>query len=127
MVVYIGSTDNLVSTEVVEKLNFKRQNHPTPYKVSWLQKGHQILVNEQYEIELQIRSYKDKILNDVIPIEVCHSLLGRPWKFDRSVAHDGKKNNYKFQKDGINHTMLPLQEGGNFETSDPKSLLMSRK
>ena len=29
-----GSTDNLVSTEMVEKLGLKRMRHPTPYKVS---------------------------------------------------------------------------------------------
>eukprot|EP00253_Pinus_taeda_P025814 PITA_25814 len=41
-----GNTDNLVSTKVVEKLKLKTMKHPTPYKVSWLQKGHQLLVNE---------------------------------------------------------------------------------
>ena len=40
MVMDSGSTDNLVSTEMVEKLGLKRMKHPTPYKVSWLQKGH---------------------------------------------------------------------------------------
>jgi len=40
------STDNLVATEMVEKLGLKRLKHPTPYKVSWLQKGHQLLVDE---------------------------------------------------------------------------------
>ena len=36
MVFYSGSTDNLVSTEMVENLGLKRMKHPTPYKVSWL-------------------------------------------------------------------------------------------
>ena len=47
-----GSTDNLVSIEVIEKLNLQKTTHPIPYKVSWLQNGHQLLVNEQCEIEL---------------------------------------------------------------------------
>ena len=34
MVIDSGSTDNLVSTEMVEKLGLKRMKHPTPYKVS---------------------------------------------------------------------------------------------
>ena len=33
-----GSTDNLVSTKMVEKLELKTTAHPNPYKVSWLQK-----------------------------------------------------------------------------------------
>eukprot|EP00253_Pinus_taeda_P025066 PITA_25066 len=40
------STDNLVSTEMVEKLELKRLKHPNLYRVSWLQKGHQLLVDE---------------------------------------------------------------------------------
>ena len=52
------SIDNLVSNELVENLNFKRMKHPTPYKVSWFQKGHQLLVNEQHEVDLQLGSYK---------------------------------------------------------------------
>jgi hypothetical protein len=39
-----GSTDNLVSTEVVETLVLETVAHPNPYRVSWLQKGHQVMV-----------------------------------------------------------------------------------
>ena len=35
-----GSIDNLVSTEMVEKLELETTAHLEPYKVSWLQKGH---------------------------------------------------------------------------------------
>ena len=61
MIIDSGSTDNLVSTGVVEKLKLKTMKHPTPYKVSWLQKGHQLLVNEQCEVEFQVGKYKEKI------------------------------------------------------------------
>jgi hypothetical protein len=40
VIVDSGSTDNLVSTEMVEKLALETHRHPSPYKVSWLQKGH---------------------------------------------------------------------------------------
>ena len=74
-----GRTDNLVSTEVIEKLKLYKTKHPIPYKVSWLENGHQLLVNEQCEIEFQIGNYIDKVLCDVIPMDVCHILLSRPW------------------------------------------------
>eukprot|EP00253_Pinus_taeda_P015300 PITA_15300 len=54
MIIDSGSTDNLVSTEMVEKLGLERLKHPSPYRVSWLQKGHQLLVDEQSEVEFQI-------------------------------------------------------------------------
>ena len=41
-----GSTDHLVSSEMVEKLRLEMMKHPSPYKVSWLEKGNQLLVNE---------------------------------------------------------------------------------
>jgi hypothetical protein len=31
-----GSTDNLVSIEMVEKLELEKTTHPKPYKISWL-------------------------------------------------------------------------------------------
>jgi hypothetical protein len=86
-----GSTDNLVSIEMVEKLELKTTTHPNPYKVSWLQKGHHVMVSEQCLIEFKIGGYRDEIMCDVIPIDVCHVLLGRPWKFDINVIHDGRK------------------------------------
>eukprot|EP00253_Pinus_taeda_P003119 PITA_03119 len=110
MIIDSGSTDNLVSTEVVEKLKLRTMKHPTPYKVSWLKKGHQLLVSEQCEVEFQVGKYKDKIVCDVMPVDVCHILLGRPWKYDRAAMHDGKRNTYKYGKYGVNHTLFPLQE-----------------
>jgi hypothetical protein len=41
-----GSTDNLVSTKMVEKLELETTAHPEPYKFSWLQKGHQVMVTK---------------------------------------------------------------------------------
>jgi hypothetical protein len=36
VIVDSGSTDNIVSAEMVEKLALETTNHPSPYKVSWL-------------------------------------------------------------------------------------------
>jgi hypothetical protein len=77
-----GSTDNIVSTEMVEKLNLKKVKHPTPYKVSWMHKGHQLLVTKHSDFDFQIGSYKDKVTCDIMPMDVCHVLLRRLWQFD---------------------------------------------
>jgi hypothetical protein len=42
-----GNIDNLVLVEMVENLGLKQIAHPTHYKVSWFQKGHQVLVDQQ--------------------------------------------------------------------------------
>lgn len=69
----------MVSIEMVEKLKLKRSPHAIPYKVLWLNKGKQVLVNEKSWVKFQIGRYKDKVLCDIIPMDVYHMLLGRPW------------------------------------------------
>jgi hypothetical protein len=107
VIVDSGSTDNLVSNEMVEKLALETHRHPSPYKVSWLQKGHQVCVTKQCLVNFKMGEYRDEIMCDVIPMDVCHVLLGRPWQFDRNVVHDGRMNTYTLEKDGRTHTLLP--------------------
>ena len=42
-------------------------------------------------------------------MDVCHLLLGRPWKYDRKVIYDGFKNTYTFRKDGHKIVLAPLK------------------
>jgi esterase/lipase len=65
-----GRNDNLVSTEMVEKLDMETTAHPKPYKVSWLQKGHHVMVTKQCLAELKIGVYRIEIMCDVIPMDV---------------------------------------------------------
>eukprot|EP00253_Pinus_taeda_P010700 PITA_10700 len=78
LIIDSGSTDNLVAVEMVEKLGLKKLKHPTPYKVSWLQKGHQLLVDEQCEVDKSAvhdgktncyKFVKDGIKHMLVPIK----------------------------------------------------------
>jgi hypothetical protein len=71
--------------------------------------------------------YKDKIMCDVIPMDVCHVLLGRPWQFDRNVVHDGRMNTYTLEKDGKSHTLLPIKDKEVKPEVSTAILLMSGK
>jgi hypothetical protein len=110
VIVDSGSTNNLVSTEMVENMELETTDHPNPYKVSWLQKGHQVNVTKQCLVDIKIGGYNDKILCDVIPMDVCHLLLGRPWKYDRNVIHDGRMNTYTLKKKGRTHMLCPIDD-----------------
>jgi hypothetical protein len=122
-----GSTDNLVSTEMVENLELEMTAHPMPYKVSWLQKGHQVTVTQQCLVNFKIGGYRDEILCDVIPMDVCHVLLGRPWKYDINVIHDGRRNTYTLEKNGRTHMLLPIEEKKVKDEANMSILLMSGK
>jgi hypothetical protein len=127
VIVDSGSTDNLVSTEMVEKLELETTDHSSPYKVSWLQKGHQVNVTKQCLVDIKIGGYNDRILCDVIPMDVCHLLLGRPWKYDRNVIHDGRMNTFTLEKNGRNHTLHPIEDKEVKPEVSNKVLLMSGK
>jgi hypothetical protein len=125
VIINSGSTDNLVYTEMVEKLELETTAHPKPYKVSWLQKGHQVMVTKQCLVEFKIGGYRDEILCDAIPMDVCHILLGRPWQFDRNVIHDGRKNTYTLESNGRTHMLLLIEEKKVKEEANTSILLMS--
>jgi hypothetical protein len=127
VIVDSGIIDNLVSTEMVENMELETVAHPSPYKVSWLQKGHQVIFTKQYLVEFKIGGYRDEILCDVIPMDVCHLLLGSPWKYDRNVIHDGRKNTYTLEKNGRMHMLLSIEDKKVKEEANNTILLMSGK
>jgi hypothetical protein len=69
----------------------------------------------------------DEILCDVIPMDVCHILLVRPWKYDRKVIHDGINNTYTLEKNGRTHMLLPIEDKEKKREASSSILLMTRK
>ena len=47
---------------------------------------------------------------NIIHVDACHVLLGRPWKFGRKEIHDGHANTYSLTKDLVRHKLKPLRE-----------------
>ncbi|RDX73446.1 hypothetical protein CR513_46940, partial [Mucuna pruriens] len=72
----------------------ERLPHPMPYKLQWLSENGELVVDMKVSLGITLGNYKDNISCDVVPIEAKHILLGRPWKFDRKVIHDGVSNRY---------------------------------
>ena len=95
-----GSTENVVSLEMVEKCKLKRLPHVAPHKISWLNKNHIFIVEEQAWVEFILGEYKDKVLHEIIPMDAFHLILGRPWQFDVKAQHNGEKNTYLIEKNG---------------------------
>ena len=68
------------------------------------------MVSEQCLVKFKIGHYFDEVLCDIIPMDCCHILLGRPWQYDRYVVHDGRLNRYALWVNGKKQTLLPLIE-----------------
>lgn len=97
LVIDSGSCQKVVSEEAARKLCLKRESHPAPYKFTWLQEEIELRVFQHAHVTLSIGAYyKDTIMCDIVPMEVSHILLGRPWLFDRDVTNNGRENTYSF-------------------------------
>ncbi|XP_074265964.1 uncharacterized protein LOC141588419 [Silene latifolia] len=81
-----GSCTNVASTIMVSKLSLPTQEHPSPYKLRWINKGTEVRVDKQCIVPFSIRKvYKDEVLCDV-----------------------GKENVYVFKHNGKKVTLTPL-------------------
>lgn len=105
-----GSVENMVSKTMVEKLKLPCEQHPKPYKVSWFKKGGEVLVTQRCQVKFSIGKYEDKLYFDVLPMDACHLLLGRPRQYDRCAQQDGKKNTYTLKKGGVTFVLNPLKD-----------------
>lgn len=110
-VIDAGSCDNIISSEAIKKLALKAEKHPKPYKLAWLRKGGEVKVNRRSCVKFSIgKKYQDEIWCDVVDMDVCHLLLGRPWQYDRAVQHDDRTNSYSFMFEGTKITLVPKKQ-----------------
>jgi hypothetical protein len=112
LVIDSGSCENIVADEMVDKLALETEKHPNLYRLEWLKKGNEVIVSKRCLVSFSIGSgYKDKMWCDIVAMDACHLLLGKPWQYDRGAHHDGGKNTYSFMFDRVRITLLP--NGGN--------------
>ena len=71
-----GSCHNLASEGVCSKLQLVKMKHPRPYKVQWLSDSGTIQVEHTVQVSFKISTYEDTLECDVVPMSVCHLLLG---------------------------------------------------
>ncbi|CAL8990789.1 unnamed protein product [Prunus brigantina] len=88
-----GSCENFVSKKLVEYLQLSTEPHVSPYSLGWVKKGPSVRVAETCRVPLSIgKHYRDDVLCDVIDMDACHILLGRPWQFDVDATFKGRDN-----------------------------------
>jgi hypothetical protein len=85
-----GSQKNLILAEVVKRLALSKTPHPQPYTIEWLRQGSDIYVSQQYRLSYGIKPFKDEVLCDVAPLEVCNVLLGQPYLWKHHVVYESR-------------------------------------
>ena len=77
------SSENIVSSKLVQVLNLKLDPHPHPYKVSWIKKSGEAHISSTCTILLFIGNfYKDQIICNVLNMDV--------WQYDLQALHQGR-------------------------------------
>jgi hypothetical protein len=59
---------NIISVEVVKKLDLPTTPHMQPYNIRWLFRGQDLRVSQQCHMSYGIKPFKDEVLCDVSPI-----------------------------------------------------------
>jgi hypothetical protein len=110
MIIDGGSCNNLASSDMVDKLALTTKSHPLPYHIQCLNNSGKTKVTKLVRLNFAICLYHDVVECDVVPMQACHILLGRPWQFDKDYMHHGRLNQYSFlhhDKKIVLHPMSP--------------------
>jgi hypothetical protein len=105
-----GSYCNGISKAVVSTLGLTTWSIPESKHVAWLNSCGMLKVTHKVRVQFIVGDYVDEVECDVLPLEVCGLLLGRPWQYDRNAIHARRANTYYFVHDGKQRTLKPMQD-----------------
>ena len=93
---------------MVEKLFLTTRRHPHPYYIQWFNNNGKVKVTRTIRVHFSISTYTDYVDFDVVPMQACSLLLGRPWQFDKNSIQHGRNNQYTLVHKNKNITLLPM-------------------
>ncbi|XP_066341816.1 uncharacterized protein [Miscanthus floridulus] len=103
-----GSCNNIVSALLIEKLGLQPRRHPHPYYMQWLNNSGIVKVSAMIRLSFSIGDYHGEVDCDIVPMQACHLLLGRPWQFDVDSVHFGRSNKHTFIHNDKKVVLIPL-------------------
>jgi hypothetical protein len=85
-----GSQKNLISADVFKSLALPKMLHPQPYIIGWLRQERDLCISQQCRMSYDIKPFKDEVLCDVSPLEVCNVLLGQPYLWKHHAIYESR-------------------------------------
>jgi hypothetical protein len=85
-----GSYKNLILSEVFKQLALPKISHLQPFIIGWLRHGSDLHVNQQCRMSYGIKPFKDEVLCDVSPLEVCNIILVQPYLWKSHVVYESR-------------------------------------
>jgi hypothetical protein len=75
-----GSQANLISEDIVKKLNLETIPHPKPYPLGWVCDNAKLQVTRKCILKFSITAnFIDEVELDVVPLDICGIVLGSPY------------------------------------------------
>jgi hypothetical protein len=105
-----GSFTNMINKDLVQRLSLSTWRHPTPHHMKWMNPVGKLKISYKVRVKFSVGSYIDKVECDIVPMDVCHLVLGRPWEYDLNATHEGRYNHYSFVHKGLHHVLKPMLE-----------------
>lgn len=104
-----GCTENIISAKVVKLLGLQTTKHDNPYKISWVKKRVDAMITKFCQVTFSIgKNFVRDVNCNVLVMDVCHIILGRPWQYDIAVWYDCRANEYSFVWKGKKLHLLPM-------------------
>jgi hypothetical protein len=99
-----ASQANLISEDIVKKLDLETTPHPKPYPLGWICDNVKLHVIRRCKLRFVIvANYIDEVELNVIPLDICGIALGSPYLYDRrSIFHRHEKKYHLF-KNGVEY------------------------
>ena len=98
------SQANLISEDLVKRLNLETITHPRPYPLVWICKNEKLHVTRKCILRFAINSnFLDEVKLDVVSLKISGIVLGSPYLYDRRVVFHRHDNKYHLFKNVIEY------------------------
>ena len=78
LIIDSGSQENIISKDVMERLQLETETHPSPYAIGCIKEFDGIWVHEHCKVSFSIGKYNDEVYCDVVDMDACHILFRCP-------------------------------------------------
>ena len=97
-----GSQANLISQDLVKKLNLETIPNPKPYPFGWIRNNTNLQVTRKRVLLFSITTnFIDEVELDVVPLDISRIVLGSPYLYDRKSIFYHHENKYHLFKNGV--------------------------
>ena len=99
-----GSQANLISEDLVKKLNLETILHPKPYQLGWICKDTNLKLTRKCIFQFEITTnFINEVELNVVSLDISGIVLGSPYLSDRKEIFYHHENMYHLFNDGVEY------------------------